>query len=207
MKEPKERTDQQLLNLIGKDPSAFELLYLRYCDAVYRYVWSILHETDLAAGITAETFARLFQHCMLLAATHMRLKQWLFTVAGNLAKNELCRRSKVVPLDEQRVAFNEPSTDHQYLVGTHAGEIRCAIHALPPFERTCINLRYAEEMTTTDIACRLQCSRRRVTVALGDSYKVLRQKLAYLSPSRSLPCPKKGYQRPVLLQFHSPGGR
>jgi DNA-directed RNA polymerase specialized sigma subunit len=72
-------------------------------------------------------------------------------------------------------------------VGTHAAEIRHAVHALAPFECTCINLRYAEEMTTTDIACRLQCSRRRVTVALDDSYKVLRQKLAYLSPSWNLP--------------------
>jgi RNA polymerase sigma-70 factor (ECF subfamily) len=188
---PKERTDRQLLNLVGTDPGAFEILYIRYYDIVYRHVRSILHETDLAAGITAETFARLFQHCMLLAPTHKPLKQWLLTVAGNLARNELRRRSRVVPLDGQRVAFNEPSADHQYLVGTHAEEIRCAIHTLPPFERTCINLRYAEEMTTTDIACKLQCSRRQVTVALGDSYKILRQKLAYLSPSRTLPCPRR----------------
>jgi RNA polymerase sigma-70 factor (ECF subfamily) len=191
MKEPKESTDRQLLNLVRKDPNAFEILYLRYYEIVYRHVRGILHETDLAAGITAETFARLFQHCMLLAPTHKSLKQWLFTVSGNLATNELRRRSRVVQFSRQQVAFNEPSTDHQYLVGTHAGEIRCAIHALPPFERTCINLRYTEAMTTMDIACRLQCSRRQVTVALGDSYKILRHKLAYLSPSRSLPCPRR----------------
>jgi RNA polymerase sigma factor (sigma-70 family) len=191
MKEPKERTDRQLLNLVGRDPGAFEILYVRYYDIVYRHVRGILHETDLAAGMTAETFARLFQHCMLLAPTRTPLKQWLLTVSGNLARNELCRRSRVVRFGRQQVAFNEPGTDHQYLVGAYAGEIRCAIHALAPFERTCINLRYTEEMTTTDIARRLQCSRRQVTVALGDSYKILRQKLAYLSPSRSLPCPKR----------------
>ncbi|MGB9666857.1 MAG: sigma factor-like helix-turn-helix DNA-binding protein [Candidatus Cryosericum sp.] len=83
------------------------------------------------------------------------------------------------------------TNDHRYLPGTHVRQIQCAIHALPPFERTCVNLRYTEGMTTMDIACRLQCSRRQVTVALGDSYKILRQKLAYLSPSRSLPCPRR----------------
>ena len=191
MKEPKERTDRQLLNLVGKDPGAFEILYVRCYDIVYKHVRSILHETDLAAGITAETFARLFQQCMLLAPTHKPLKQWLLTVAGNLARNELCRRSRVVMLDEQLVAFNEPDNDLQDFVGAHAGEIRGAIHALPLFERTCINLRYTEGMTTLDIACRLQRSRRQVTVALGDSYKILRQELAYLSPSRSLPCPRR----------------
>lgn len=189
--EPKERTDQQLLKLVGKEPSAFEILYLRYCDAVYRYVRSILHEADLAADITGETFARLFEHCMQLAATHVRLKQWLLTVAGNLAKNELCRRSRVMALAEQWIVASEPDDTLQDVVSIHAAEIRCAVHALSPFEHTCINLRYAEGMTTTDIACRLQCSRRQVTVALGDSYKVLRQKLAYLSPSRNLPCPTK----------------
>ncbi|MFZ2414294.1 MAG: sigma-70 family RNA polymerase sigma factor, partial [Candidatus Cryosericum sp.] len=169
----------------------FEILYVRYYDIVYRHVRGILHETDLAAGITAETFVRLFQHSMLLAPTHKPLKRWLLTVAGNLARNELRRRSRVVPLDEQRVAFNKPDRDYQYLVGTHVREIRCAIHALPPFERTCVTLRYTEGMTTMDIARRLHCSRRQVTVALGDSYKTLRRKLAYLSPSRSLPCPKR----------------
>ena len=191
MKEPKERTDRQLLNLVGKDPGAFEILYVRYCDIVYRHVQCILHETDLAAGITAETFARLFQHCMLLAPTHMRLKQWLSTVARNLATNELRRRSRVVLLNEQWVALGESDNDLQDFVGAHTAEIRCAIHALPLFERTCINLRYTEGMTTTGIACRLQCSRRQVTVALGDCYKILRHKLAYLSPSRSLPCPRR----------------
>ncbi len=191
MKEPKERTDRQLLNLVRRDPGAFEILYVRYYDIVYRHVRGILHETDLAADITAETFVRLFQHSILLAPTHKPLKRWLLTVAGNLARNELRRRSRVVPLDEQRVAFNKPDRDYQYLVGTHVREIRCAIHALPPFERTCVNLRYTEGMTTMDIARRLHCSRRQVTVALGDSYKVLRRKLAYLSPSRSLPCPKR----------------
>jgi RNA polymerase sigma factor (sigma-70 family) len=176
---------------VRRDPGAFEILYVRYYDVVYRHVRGILHETDLAAGITAETFARLFQHSMLLAPTHKPLKRWLLTVAGNLARNELRRGSRVVPLDEQRVALGEPDCDHQYLVGVHLGEIRCAIHTLPPFERTCIDLRYTEGMTTMDIAYRLHCSRRQVTVALGDSYKVLRQKLAYLSPSRSLPCPRR----------------
>jgi RNA polymerase sigma factor (sigma-70 family) len=70
--------------------------------------------------------------------------------------------------------------DRQYLVGAHVRQILCAIHALPPFERTCVNLRYGEGMTTTDIAARLHCSRRQVTVALDNAYKILRGKLTAL---------------------------
>jgi RNA polymerase sigma factor (sigma-70 family) len=178
--EPKERTDWQLLNLAGNDPGAFALLYLRYCETVYRYARSILREGDLAAGVTAETFVRLFQHCTRLAAMRIPLQPWLFAVAGNLHRNELRRGSRVVILDERRVALAESDTDCQEALGTHGADIRYAVEALAPFQCTCINLRYGEGMTTTDIASRLQCSRRQVTVALDDAYKTLRGRLAAL---------------------------
>jgi DNA-directed RNA polymerase specialized sigma24 family protein len=69
--------------------------------------------------------------------------------------------------------------------------MRDAVRSLPSLERSCIRMRYVNDMTTTDIARTSHRSKRQVTVALGDFYKILRQKLAYLSPSRSLPCPKR----------------
>jgi RNA polymerase sigma factor (sigma-70 family) len=184
MKEPKERTDRQLLNLVGTGPGAFEILYVRYYDIVYRHVRSILHETDLAASITAETFARLFQHCMLLAPTHKPLKQWLVTVAGNLARNELRRESRVVVLNERQIPFDESDTSLQDFIGAHAAEIRDAVCSLPSLERSCLRMRYVNDMTTTDIAGTLHCSKRQVTVALDDAYKALRKRLACLSPGQ-----------------------
>ena len=186
-----EGTDQELLKSAKDDSDAFEVLYARYYDRVHRRVFVLLYETDLVRDVVNETFVRLMEHRSRLAETDEQLWPWLATVAGNLAKNELRRRSRVVMLHEQRVAFSEPDNDLQNFVEAHAAEIRHAVRLLSPFERTCIRLRYAEGMTTANIARRLEHSTHQVTVALDDAYTVLRQKLAYLSSSRNSPCSRK----------------
>ena len=186
-----EGTDQELLKSAKDNSDAFEVLYARYYDRVHRRVFVLLYETDLVRDVVNETFVRLMEHRSRLAETDEQLWPWLATVAGNLAKNELRRRSRVVMLHEQRVAFSEPDNDLQNFVEAHAAEIRHAVRLLSPFERTCIRLRYAEGMTTANIARRLEHSTHQVTVALDDAYTVLRQKLAYLSSSRNSPCSRK----------------
>ena len=186
-----EGTDQELLKSAKDNSDAFEVLYARYYDRVHRCALALLHDTDLARDVVNVTFMRLMEHRSKLMETDEQLWPWLATVAGNLAKNELRRRSRVVMLDEQRVAFSEPANDLEDFVGAHAAEIRHAVRLLSPFECTCIRLRYAEDMTTANIARRLGHSTHQVTVALDDAYTVLRQKLAYLSSSRNSPCSRK----------------
>ena len=186
-----EGTDQELLKSAKDNSDAFEVLYTRYYDRVHRRALALLHETDLTRDVVNVTFVRLMEHRSRLVETDEQLWPWLATVAGNLAKNELRRRSRVVMLHEQRVAFSEPDNDLQNFVEAHAAEIRHAVRLLSPFERTCIRLRYAEGMTTANIARRLEHSTHQVTVALDDAYTVLRQKLAYLSSSRNSPCSRK----------------
>jgi len=186
-----EETDQELLKSAKDNSDAFEVLYARYYDRVHRRVSVLLYETDLTRDVVNETFVRLMEHRSRLVETDEQLWPWLATVAGNLAKNELRRRSRVVMLHEQRVAFSEADNDLQDFVGAHAAEIRHAVRLLSPFECTCIRLRYAEGMTTANIARRLEHSTHQVSVALDDAYTVLRQKLAYLSPSRNSPCSRK----------------
>jgi RNA polymerase sigma-70 factor (ECF subfamily) len=179
-----EETDQQLLSLAKNNADACEALYARYCGRIYQYVLAVLHETDLSNDVVSETFLRLAEHQPRLVKTDEQLWSWLVTVAGNLARNELRRRSRVIVLDEQQTPFQESDTSLQDCIGAHAAEMRDAVRSLPSLERSCIRMRYVNDMTTRDIAATLHRSKRQVTVALGDAYKVLRQKLAYLSPGQ-----------------------
>ena len=54
--------------------------------------------------------------------------------------------------------------------------------ALPPFEYTCVTLRFMEHRTTAEIAHQLDCTARRVTLALSYAYKVLRRELSDILP-------------------------
>jgi len=181
---PEEETDQQLLSLAKNNADACEVLYTRYCGRIYQYVLAVLHETDLSNDVVSETFLRLAEHQLRLVKTDEQLWPWLVTVAGHLARNELRRRSRVIVLDEQQTPFEESDISLQDCVGAHGAEMRDAVRSLPSLERSCIRMRYVNDMTTRDIAATLHRSKRQVTVALGDSYKVLRQKLAYLSPGQ-----------------------
>ena len=176
--------DQHLLISAKNDADACETLYVRYHGRIYRYVLAVLHETDASRDVVSETLLRLVEHQSELAETNERLWPWLVTVAGNLARNELRRRSRVVPLDERQISFEESDTSLQDSISAHAAEIRNAVHSLSPFECSCLRMRYADNMTTMDIAATLHCSRRQVTVALDDSYKALRTRLACLSPGQ-----------------------
>lgn len=177
-----EETDQYLLILARDNADACEVLYARYYGRIYRYVLTILHETDLSRDVVSETFLRLAEHQSRLVKTDEQLWPWLVTVAGNLARNEQRRRSRVVALNEQLIPFEESETSLQDRIGAYAAEVRDAVRSLPSLQRSCLRMRYLNDMTTTDIARTLHCSKRQVTVALGDSYKALRQRLAYLSP-------------------------
>lgn len=179
-----EETDQHLLILAKDDADACEVLYARYYGRIYRYVLKILHETDLSNDVVSETFLRLAEHQSRLVKTDEQLWPWLVTAAGNLARNELRRRSRVVALDEQLIPFEESETSLQDRIGAHGAEMRDAVRSLPSLERSCIRMRYLNDMTTMDIAEMVHCSKRQVTVALDDAYKALRKRLACLSPGQ-----------------------
>jgi RNA polymerase sigma factor (sigma-70 family) len=179
-----EATDQYLLILAKNDADACEVLYARYYGRAYRYVLAVLHDADLSRDVVSEAFLRLAEHWPRLVKTDEQLWPWLVTVAGNLARNELRRESRVVVLNERQIPFDESDTSLQDFIGAHAAEIRDAVCSLPSLERSCLRMRYVNDMTTTDIAGTLHCSKRQVTVALDDAYKALRKRLACLSPGQ-----------------------
>ncbi len=201
-----EETDQQLLSLAKNNADACEVLYARYYGHIYRYVLTILHETDLSNDVVSETFLRLAEHQFRLVKTDEQLWPWLVTVAGNLARNELRRRSRVVALDKQQTPFEESEISLQDCIGAHAMEIRDAVRSLPSLERSCLRMRYLNDMTTMDIAEMVHCSKRQVTVALDDAYKALRKRLAYLSPGQRT-LPPKSMVNPCDVACHRPAGR
>jgi len=177
------KTDRQLLVLAESCADAFDTLCARYYDRVYQRVLSLLHDADLAQDVAGETFLRLFERRSRLVAGDEQLWPWLKSVAGNLARNEVRRRSRVEALSEWTTE-PEPDAGLQDVLQAYGAEIRCAVHLLPPLERTCIRLHYVQGMAIPEIADSLHHSVHQVTDALHDSRTALRKSLAHLSPPR-----------------------
>ena len=177
-----ERSDQELLELARTDSQALAVLYSRYYRHVRAYAMSFLKDPDLADDVTEETFSRLTGRLGWLAVARRALAPWLFRVTHNLAVDELRRRSHSQTLVEETVAASADPDEEAEDVQSHVQEIRNAMSALPPFEYTCVTLRFMEHRTTAEIARQLGCTPRQVTLALSYAYKVLRRELSDILP-------------------------
>ncbi|MCX6097172.1 MAG: sigma-70 family RNA polymerase sigma factor [Caldiserica bacterium] len=155
-----ERSDQELLELARTDAQAFAVLYFRYYRHLRAYATALLKDADLANDIAEETFVRLTNRLGWLAVARRPLAPWLFRVAHNLAVDELRRRSHSQTLVEETTAASTDPDETTEDIQSHVQEIRNAMSALPPFEYTCVTLRFMEHRTTAEMACQLGCTPR-----------------------------------------------
>lgn len=81
------------------DEEAFEELYHRHYQRLYRYCLYRLGEAHEAQDITQEAFTRAWVHAPRLAAD-VKFYPWLRTVAGNLCTDVGRRRARVQPASE-----------------------------------------------------------------------------------------------------------
>lgn len=84
--------DLILAVLAGSAP-AFTELYNRYQTRIINHVWRMVSDREKAEDIMQVTFMRVHQHLHRFDRTR-KFSTWVFTIAGNLAKNELRNRSR-----------------------------------------------------------------------------------------------------------------
>ena len=145
-------------------------IYIKlYHGAVYRAVFSYLHNASEAEDIVQETFVKLFntnksfesdEHC----------KAWLIRVAINLSKN-LLRSFRYTHTEELDEAIPMESAEDCTLAD--------ALSALPPKYRAVIHLYYYEGYSAKEIAEILGVSVTTVTTRLSRA----REKLKVLMTS------------------------
>jgi RNA polymerase sigma-70 factor, ECF subfamily len=144
------------------DERAFEGLYKRYRPALFKFIFNILRDYDLACDILQQVFLQLYISLPTLK-THKPLKSWLFQVARNRCLDEL-RRKRVVRFSEldtyneedevEMFAFvQDPRPLPEEIAEHHDVQDRLlsAIKSLPPRFRSVVFLRYARQLTFPEI--------------------------------------------------------
>src|SRR5688500_5613432 len=74
--------DAALVACAKRDPRAFEPLYRRYFDSVYRYCYRRLGDAEAAADASAQVFAKAI--AALPGCREDRFRAWLFSIAHNV---------------------------------------------------------------------------------------------------------------------------
>jgi RNA polymerase sigma-70 factor (ECF subfamily) len=143
---------------------AFDELVERYQNRLLNFVYRTTGDRERAEDLVQETFIRVYRHLHRFDQTK-KFSTWIYTIASNLAKNELRNRSRN-PLvlfqtilknrqEDQRPLEWEDNTyrpDDLYRKRALKAQVDEAVDQLPEHHRTVFILREMEGKTYEEIA-------------------------------------------------------
>ncbi len=89
-----ELTDSQVVQAsLEGDSRAFGELVSRYDSRLLNFVYRTIGDRERAQDLVQETFVRVYRHLERFDQTK-KFSTWIYTIASNLAKNELRNRSR-----------------------------------------------------------------------------------------------------------------
>ncbi|MBV9712872.1 MAG: RNA polymerase sigma factor [Ktedonobacteraceae bacterium] len=147
---------------LAGDQRAFEALVRRYNVPLFNFICHCLGDYDLACDVSQQVFLQLYISMPTLR-TGEPLKAWLFQVARNRCLDEL-RRKRAIHFSDLESASDEddlsplaimPDTRPlpEEIAERHdlQSALRNAIEALPPKFRSVVLLRYAGQLSFSEI--------------------------------------------------------
>ena len=161
---------QVVLRHLAGDPQAFGTLVDRYQTRLLNFVNRTIGDRERAEDLVQEVFIRVFRHLHRFDQTK-KFSTWIYTIASNLAKNELRNRSRN-PLvlfqamkrtweaDHRPLQFEDPHhrPDDLYRNRYLRELVEWAITQLPQHHREVFVLRELEGKSYEDIAQITDCN-------------------------------------------------
>jgi RNA polymerase sigma-70 factor (ECF subfamily) len=143
---------------------AFHELVERYQDRLLNFIYRTIGDRDRAEDLVQETFVRVYRHLHRFDQTK-KFSTWAYTIASNLAKNELRNRSRN-PLVLFQALKKSWDADHRPLEfedSTYAPDdlyrkrhlretVEAAVAELPEHHRVVFVLRELEGKTYEEIS-------------------------------------------------------
>jgi RNA polymerase sigma-70 factor (ECF subfamily) len=153
-----------MLAFRGGDDRAFDALFERWAGRVLRFVERMVREPGVAEDLVQETFLRVWR-ARERYRPEARFSTWLFTIASNLARNELrrpFRRQRHESMDAEpegvrlTLAATDPASDAVVDARRTGLGVRPARAALPPRQREAHWLRAVEGLSNAQVAAALE---------------------------------------------------
>jgi RNA polymerase sigma-70 factor, ECF subfamily len=174
-------SDSQLVQrALGGDLNAFEALYDRYSESVFRSIQAVVRDRAAAEDLLQECFVRAYRNLHRVDQTVDSLAPWLHRIALNLAYSRVSRRKPLLPgwevmaniLASSRLAPDNLAEDAELQQA-----VWDAIESLDDKYRLVIVLYYLQELSLGEIAERLEVPTGTVKSRLFYARQLLRRVL------------------------------
>ena len=130
----------------------FDRVYRENAEIVYRYVFSLTRNADLAEEVAQQTFYEALRHPENYRGV-AALSTYLCGIAGNLMTKELARRAKEnhVPIEDMADLPGNGSAEDTAVGNLNRQDLFRRIHALPERTREVVYLRLSGELPFSEI--------------------------------------------------------
>jgi RNA polymerase sigma-70 factor (ECF subfamily) len=149
-------TDEQLLEEAANgNTAAFQILYERYRDPIFRFAYRLLGSVEAAEDVTHDCFLSLIKEPGRYDSARASLRTYLYAAARNQAVKRYQGFGRETALEE--LADEPRSADRRgpmalVLEDELASEVEQAIASLPPLQREALILFEYQDLSLAEIA-------------------------------------------------------
>jgi RNA polymerase sigma-70 factor (ECF subfamily) len=137
------------------DGEAFGILYDRYFDIVYRFVYFRVNDRALAEDFTSETFLRALRRIGSISYQGRDIGAWFITIARNIVLDHVKsarNRLEVTTADTIEGDERAPSTEAAVMEVLTSERLMQAVQQLGDEQRECVMLRFVHGFSVAETA-------------------------------------------------------
>jgi RNA polymerase sigma-70 factor (ECF subfamily) len=153
----------------------FDALFRTHYPEVVRYLSARLGSREAACDLASEVFVEAFRRVPLLRWRGRPVLAWLYTVAANMAADELKRRRREVPVEESELAAAATADPSETLPEREA--LARALGSLSTDHQLVVHLRLVEGYSFAETATLMGRSVGACQMLLLRAARVLREEL------------------------------
>ena len=172
-------TDERLLEQAAHGrTAAFQILYERYRDPIFRFAFRLLGSVEAAEDVTHDCFLSLIKEPGRFDSSRASLRTYIYAAARNLAAkryHSFARETGIEGLDKELSERREPMA--QVLDNERAEVVQQAIASLPPLQREALVLFEYDELSLAEIAAIVGADANTVKARLFRAREKLRARL------------------------------
>src|SRR5262249_51459260 len=135
---------------------AYEHIYNRYVDALYRYLYARCNNTMLAEEVLGDLWLRVVQYLPHFHIPSQGVDQaftaWLYRIARNLSIDTLRRDSRFDAALPDTLSSQEREWEDTMLAQDERRSLHEAIEKLTVDQREIIHMRFHEDRTSAEVA-------------------------------------------------------
>ena len=170
--------DQKLVQDAQQDPDKFAVLYDKYFEQIYRYVYRRVNDKDTVEDLVSQTFFDALSHIKSFEWRGFPFSSWLYKIAHNNVLKWYRERSKVqkVGLDDiNELADLDVDQVRDASRKERTLEVQLVLDQLDQEEREIIRLKFFEEVSNIEIAEIMGLSANHIGVKVYRTLKKVKQ--------------------------------